>query len=82
MTLTGSAAANGMAPSEMNEAPSNQAALPFSRSGSVKSAGRSVVTRAMASGATMPAAMTAAMIFSCGASAAVPAAASPVVANV
>ena len=34
MTRTGSTAAKGMAPSEMNEAPSNQAALPFSRSGS------------------------------------------------
>ena len=63
---TGSAAANGIAPSEMNEAPSSQAALPFSRSGSEKSCGRSVVASAMASGATMPAAMTAAMIFSCG----------------
>ena len=40
---TGSAAANGIAPSEMNETPSSQAALPFSRSGSENSCGRSVV---------------------------------------
>lgn len=32
MTRSGSAAAKGMAPSEMNEAPSNQVAVPFSRS--------------------------------------------------
>ena len=81
MMRTGSAAANGIAPSEMNEAPSSQAALPFSRSGSEKRAGRIVVASAMASGATMPAAMTAAMIFSCGASATVPAVASPAVAK-
>jgi hypothetical protein len=68
MTRPGSAAAKGMAPSEMKDAPSNQAALPFSCSGSVKSLGRSVVASAIASGATMPAAMTAAMILSCGAS--------------
>ena len=35
MTRSGSAAANGMAPSEMNEAPSSQAALPLSRSAGV-----------------------------------------------
>ena len=62
MTRSGSAAANGMAPSEMNEAPSSQAALPFSRSGSLNSPGRTVVASAIASGGTMPAAMTAAMI--------------------
>ena len=73
MMRTGSAAANGMAPSEMNEKPSSQAALPFSRSGSENSCGRRVVDSAMASGATMPAAMTAAMIFSCGLSDAAPA---------
>ena len=67
MMRTGSAAAKGMAPSEMNEKPSSQAALPFSRSGSENRCGRRVVDRAMASGATMPAAITAAMIFSCGA---------------
>ena len=65
MTRSGSAAANGMAPSEMNEAPSSQAALPFSRSGSAEEAlGRTVVASAIASGGTMPAAMTAAMIAS------------------
>ena len=32
ITRNGSAAANGMAPSEMNDAPSSHAALPFSRS--------------------------------------------------
>ena len=35
MTRSGSDAANGIAPSVMNEAPSSQAALPFSRSASV-----------------------------------------------
>jgi hypothetical protein len=37
MTRSGSAAANGMAPSVMNEAPSSQAALPVSRSAGVNS---------------------------------------------
>ena len=81
MMRTGSAAANGIAPSEMKENPSSQAALPFSRSGSEKRCGRTAVARAIASGATMPAAMTAAMIFSCGASVTVPAAARPPVAK-
>ena len=36
MTRSGSAAANGIAPSEMNDSPSRYAALPFSRSGFVK----------------------------------------------
>ena len=40
MTRSGSAAANGIAASVMNEKPSSQAALPFSRSSSVNSAGR------------------------------------------
>lgn len=63
MTRKMSAAANGIAPSEMNAAPSSQAALPFSRSGSVKSLrSMTVEARAIASGGTMPAAMTAAMI--------------------
>ena len=35
MTRSGSAAANGMAPSVMNDAPSSQPALPFSRSAAV-----------------------------------------------
>ena len=62
MTRSGSAAANGMAPSEMNDAPRSQAALPFSRSGSVNRPGRTVEASAIASGGTMPAAITAAMI--------------------
>ncbi len=56
MTRSGSAAANGMAPSEMNEAPRSQAARPFSFSGSLNRPGRIVVASAMASGGTMPAA--------------------------
>ena len=64
MTRSGSAAANGMAPSEMNEAPSSQAALPLSRSAGVYSFGRMAVLRAIASGGTMPAAMTVAMMSS------------------
>ena len=40
MTRSGSAAANGIAPSVMNDAPSSQAALPFSRSAGVNSFGR------------------------------------------
>src|SRR4051794_28824583 len=63
MTRSGSAAANGIAPSEMKEAPRTQAALPFSRSVGVNSLARTVVARAIASGGTMPAAITAAMIF-------------------
>ena len=62
ITRNGSAAANGIAPSEMNDAPSSQAARPFSRSGSLNRLGRSVVASAIASGGTIPAAMTAAMI--------------------
>lgn len=62
ITRKGSAAANGMAPSEMKDAPSSQAARPFSRSGSLNRPGRSVVANAMASGGTIPAAITAAMI--------------------
>ena len=50
ITRNGSAAANGIAPSEMNDAPSSQAALPFSRSGPLKSPGRSVVASARATG--------------------------------
>ena len=61
MTRSGSAAANGMAPSEMKDAPSSQPALPFSRSACVYSFGRSAEDRASASGGTMPAPMTAAM---------------------
>ena len=72
ITRSGSAAANGIAPSVMNEAPSSQAAAPFSRSASVNSFGRSTVASASASGGVIPAAITAAMIFSCGASVAVP----------
>ena len=68
MTRSGSAAANGIAPSVMKEAPSTQAALPFSRSVVVKSFLRTTVASAMASGGTMPAAITAAMILKLAAS--------------
>ena len=61
MTRSGSAAANGIAPSVMKEAPSSQAALPDWRSGCVNSLARTTVARASPSGGTMPAAMTAAM---------------------
>ena len=81
MTRSGSAAANGMAPSVMNDAPSSQAALPFSRSGTVNRPGRTTVARARAIGGTMPASMTAAMILSSGASVAVAAAPRPAVAK-
>ena len=43
MTRSGSAAANGMAPSEMKDSPSSHAALPFSRSAGVYSFGRTAV---------------------------------------
>ena len=63
MTRSGSAAANGIAPSEMNEAPSSHAATPFSRSTAVKPLRyRTVDASAMPSGGTMPAAITVAMI--------------------
>ena len=62
MIRSGAAAAKGIAPSEMNEAPRSHAALPFSRSPLVKRRGRAAVASARASGGTMPAAMTAAMI--------------------
>ena len=68
ITRSGSAAAKGMAPSVMNEAPISHAALPFSRSGTVKRPGRTTVARASASGGTMPASITAAITFSSGAS--------------
>ena len=68
MTRSGSAAANGMAPSVMKDAPSAQPALPFSCSAGVNRPGRSTVASASAIGGTMPASMTAAMIFSSGAS--------------
>ena len=77
MTRNGSAAANGIAPSEMKHAPRSTAALPFSRSGSLNSRGRTNVASAIASGGTMPAAITAAMI----SNDAVVAAVSPAVAN-
>ena len=76
ITRSGSPAANGIAPSVMNEAPSTQAALPFSRSTWVNSFLRSTVARARPSGGVMPAAMTAAMISKlAGVAAASPAAA-------
>jgi hypothetical protein len=51
-----------MAPSVTYTAPSSQAARPFSRSAGVNQWPRRVDASAMASGGTMPAAMTAAMI--------------------
>lgn len=48
MTRQDSAAANGMAPSEMKDAPSNQTARLFSRSGSEKSLRRTVVAKVQA----------------------------------
>ena len=65
MTRSGSAAANGIAPSVMKLAPSSQPALPFSRS-DVEQARTETVARARAIGGTMPASITAAMIFSSG----------------
>lgn len=63
MTRSGSAAANGMAPSLMNDAPSSHAALPFSRSTGVnRSRASRVDANAIASGGTIPAAITAAMM--------------------
>ncbi len=63
MTRSGSAAANGIAPSLMNAAPSSHAALPFSRStGGNRLRASTVEASAMASGGTMPAHMTAAMM--------------------
>ena len=63
MTRSGSAAANGMAPSQMNAAPSSHAASPFSRSTGVNRLRASTVeASAIASGGTMPAHITAAMI--------------------
>ncbi len=73
MTRSGSAAANGIAPSVMNEAPSTQAALPFSRSSGVNSVRRTTVARAMPSGGVMPAAITAAITLRLPASGVVPA---------
>ena len=81
ITRSGSAAANGIAPSVMNDAPSSHPALPFSRSATVNRFGRSTVARASAIGGTMPASITDAMIFSWGASAARLATPMPAVAN-
>ena len=66
----------------MNDAPSSQPALPFSRSGTLNRPGRSTVASASAIGGTMPASMTAAMILSSGASAASEAAPTPTAAKV
>jgi hypothetical protein len=62
ITRSGSAAANGIAPSVMNDRPSSQAASPALRSVLVNSRGRRTVASAHASGGTMLAAITAAMI--------------------
>ena len=81
ITRRGSAAANGMAPSEMKEAPSSHEVLPFSRSAGVKYFRPSTVeARASPSGGTMPAAITVAMI-SWGAVLAAVAVPSPATAN-
>src|SRR6266511_1816942 len=61
ITRIGSAAANGIAPSVMNDAPSSQAASPATRSALVNSVGRTTVASASPIGGVMPAAMTAAM---------------------
>ena len=82
MTRSGSAAANGMAPSVMNDSPSSQPAFPFSRSGMLNSPGRTTVASARAIGGTMPASMTAAMIWSSGASLASDAPPTPTAAKV
>ena len=63
ITRSGSEAANGMAPSEMNDRPNNQADLPFSCSAAVNRFLRSMVAIDRAIGGIMPAPMTAAMIF-------------------
>ncbi len=77
ITRSGSAAMNGIAPSEMNDSPSSQAVRPFSTSASLNTFGRSIVASASASGGIMPAAMTAAMMWKDASVLA----ASPVVAN-
>jgi hypothetical protein len=50
ITRRGSAAANGMAPSVMNDAPSSHPALPFSRLATLNRPGRSTVASASAGG--------------------------------
>ena len=62
ITRTGSAAANGIAPSVTNEAPSSQAGSPALRSASLNSLGRTTLASAIAIGGVMPAAMTTAMM--------------------
>ena len=61
MTRIGSAAANGIAPSVMKEAPITQLACPARRSAGVNSLPRTAVASARASGGVMPAAITAAI---------------------
>ena len=61
ITRTGSRAANGMAPSVMNDSPSTNAGLPASRSSRVHRPGKRTVARARPSGGVMPAAITAAI---------------------
>ena len=71
ITRSGSAAANGIAPSVMNEAPSSQAGLAVLALGQGEQVRADDGGQAPArSAGTMPASITAAMIFSCGASAA------------
>ena len=61
MTRSGSTAAKGMAPSEMNDAPSSHPALPASRSSLPYSRGAMADASAMARGGAIPAPITAAM---------------------
>ena len=60
-TRSGSRAANGIAPSVMNDRPSTYAGLPASCSSGSHRFGNSVVARASPSGGVMPAAITAAI---------------------
>ena len=71
-----------MAPSVMKDAPSSQAAFPFSRSASLNRWLRIVVASARPNGGVIPAAMTAAITLRLVLPVAVAAAARPVVANV
>ena len=61
ITLIGSAAANGIAPSEMKDRPIIKVVIPDLRSLSVKRLPKNMVQRAMAIGGTIPPAITAAI---------------------
>ena len=66
ITRSGSAAANGIAPSVMNEAPRSQPALPFSRLGEVEQLGSHHRGERQSDRGPCPASMTAAITFSSG----------------